>query len=412
VPFSEIPKRSVRKTTPDNSSAAGGDNAPQTTAPSAKGRAIGLGFSDPLVTPFVLCLVAGVVLVGFERVKGFENIALFGPVLATGAYPVWGWLSGIQSRPSLRERLADNSYYLGFIFTQVSLLVGFGGPALTGAAITSNDVLRFFGIAIGSSMIGLIARTLIVQTGHTVSESEDIIHDEVEGLAQEVSLLASGVSKTTAKVLRDLNDLSGKFEESRKVVAREIVEWTSSITEALRGYDAAVKEQVRITGASNQQVGEATRELKANVGKETEALGESIRSAASAIHLLRQNIDTKLVEAGDQIVANTRSIVEATDAVRSIQGNATTAVTQVTQNIRDTAKLLGQGTEAMRALDLLGSKIGALDHKIDGAVGAGEAIVSDASANAKLLKADLEDSTATLIAALKEFREELEGVRA
>ena len=57
-------------------------------------------------------------------------VGVLGPIFATMFYPIWGYQQGLHRKANLRERFSDNCYYLGFIFTQLALVVGFLPVAL------------------------------------------------------------------------------------------------------------------------------------------------------------------------------------------------------------------------------------------------------------------------------------------
>jgi hypothetical protein len=344
-------------------------------------------------------------------VDGFKAIALLGPILATAAYPIWGWRAGIHARPSLRERWADNSYYLGFIVTQVSLLVGFGIPAITERPITSSDVLGFFGVAVGASMIGLVARTLIVQTGHTVSETADVVHDEVENMSRELGQLATGVSEATRRILSDLDAVSAAMQGSRESITGEVSSWTGALQTSLKSYGSLLDEQIEVSSKSITQVADATRAIVNTSDAQSRVLKDTVAGAGIAIDRLRTELESKATQAAEQILTSAKAITEATDSVRSTQGAATTAISQITENIKVTAKALGQGTEALKALQALGGRIGSLEVAIDNATTAGEAMMGDATARSRQFRDDLQTSTDTLAEALKDFRRELEEIR-
>jgi len=409
----EPPKRKTRKIVTQAAESAPAESATAEPIDGAGSDARSwLKFSDPLVAPFAICMISGIGLEFLERVPGLQTVGLFGPILATLAYPVWGFLSGVYKRSSLRERLADNSYYLGFIFTQVSLLVGFGVPALTREQITSNDVLQFFGVAIGASMIGLIARTILVQTGHTVTENADIVQDEVEILSQEVEQLARGVSSSTRRILDDLNDISAALAKSRQQMSENVAGWTGTITNSFSEYGKLVDSQSAAMGRSVQTIDTATLRLDGGLSASGNALITSIRQAAAAVDQLQGRLDQRLTEAGEMMLANTRSLVEAADTVRNAGGSANAALAQTVEGIRETSRLVSQGASAMRALDTLQGRLGSIDAMVTETADASKATVQGARLHTQTLKDELAEVTDALQQVLKGFRDELEQVRA
>lgn len=389
--------------------------------------------SDVLTRPFILCLVVGSILALFGHVRGLEMIGLLGPIGTTAAYPLWGWMHGVNRRASLRDRFADNAYYLGFIFTQISLLVGFGVPALLGQALTSADVLRYFGIAIGASMVGLVARTLLVQTGHTVSENADIVEDEVEQLAREVAHLASGVAARTRQMLMELDAVANDIRNTRDTLKSGIESTVTDATSAFKVQSANLRSQL---AASVSATTEVTSGLELSLGHLSATLRNIDAGLTRDVGVLGHN----LLNATAAIEAVSSSFGRGTDAITALQDSLSEKITSAADTTRMATAALSRGVEALERFAAMGPALKAVEGRLGGLSGhvdelvdsfrearertdaAGQTAIASVRASgeqvearSKTLVAGLSDSldasVKALEAVLESFRAELERVR-
>ena len=389
--------------------------------------------SDILTRPFILCLVVGAILALFGHVRGLEMVGLIGPIATTAAYPLWGWIRGVNQRASLRERFADNAYYLGFIFTQISLLVGFGVPALLGQALTSADVLRYFGIAIGASMVGLVARTLLVQTGHSISENADIVEDEVEQLAREVENLARGVAGRARKMLTELDAVASEIQDTRKSLKSNLESTVTDATTAFEAHSALLRSQLAASAGLTTEVttglelalrhlAVTLRNADASLTKDVGVLGEHLVSATGAIEMVGS------------------SFGRGADAISALQNVFSEKIATTGDTTRLATAALSRGVEALERFAGMGPELKAVEvrlaglgRRVDDLVdgfqdarmatdAAGQAAVASVQASSDQVEArskalvtglsdSLEASVKALEAVLESFRAELERVR-
>lgn len=357
---------------------------------------------DPLTLWFVGAVAGGTVLhllsaapIPFLRIIGWAA-----PLAVSIAYPVLGLTRGWHKSPASREKFADNSYYLGFIFTQVALVVGFVPMTLFNAELGSQDVLRAFSVALGASLVGLVVRTLLVQTGHSVTENADIVENEVEALA-------IAVSKQTRSIVDEFSRLGGRLTKTYSELNTELEVCVGRLAATFKTYEDTVGRDVETVSAATGAVVEASRQAHSNV--HDGALNLATQTARSA----------ELLEA-----ARDKLRADLEDAIRTLQ--------QTNSALMSSANALGQTPDLGRAVDGLLERVDVAESAVsrfEGAALSSERSVQDAaqrhvtqlndlaanereefSQRASAFQTEVDQAAKSLEDTLKRFRDELSRI--
>lgn len=256
-----------------------------------------------LTLAFVVCIVFGTTLcfIGAWDVPYARQIGFAGPLLATLAYPLWGAAIGAAKRPSLRERLADNSYYLGFIFTQIALLVGFLPAAFGTAELSADQIIRFFGVALGASLIGLVARTILIQMSYTVDEAADVISGEVSALARQVS-------ERSSEVLDHFDGLIERLAASQSRLTSELQVGMTALTNTVAAYDVALKSDAAELHNGVSAASTAAERTSTQLGQHQARLADSIAAITQVIEQLKISLESQVHDATQSIHATTAAV--------------------------------------------------------------------------------------------------------
>ena len=212
-------------------------------------------------------------------------------VSAGGAMLFYGMIA--FSIPSVRlrlDRLGDNFYYLGFIYTLASLSASL--LELRGHA-DIQALLGNFGLALATTIIGIAGRVLFAQLRSDLDDVE-------EELRRDLAHTSADLKASLGMSLRD-------FETFRTGVLQATKETThANITQVVGRLDAAVQAFIdagrKSSGAS-------------------EALSIDIRSLTEAINTLRSSVDVTARSPEERAL---RTLNELVDELRSIAGSLDT----------------------------------------------------------------------------------------
>lgn len=205
---------------------------------------------------FVVAFTSGLLLIlflkfFFEGVAAF--LALFFAVSIIVAYALVAFsYRGIRLP---EDRIGDNCYYLGFLFTLVSLssaLYSFSHKGLD-----AQDLVADFGVALGSTIAGIFVRVVIQQMR---IDSEQIGQDvrmsmtelaletsaDLQNVKEEVATLSEGFKLTLKKSADELQEVSnksitrlktlvGRLDEAASSSAISVSEFKTSIDASLAG---------------------------------------------------------------------------------------------------------------------------------------------------------------------------------
>ena len=127
-------------------------------------------------------LFALVALIGFGGIIFFKSYGVLSSDIIAGlavmtmvAYGVLSFqMPAVQLRP---DRLGDNFYYLGFIFTLASLSASL--LQLRTASHNIDDLLGNFGIALVTTVVGVAGRVLFVQMRGEINDVEDRVRRDL-----------------------------------------------------------------------------------------------------------------------------------------------------------------------------------------------------------------------------------------
>lgn len=213
-------------------------------------------------------------------------------VLSVGAMVLYGviaWrLPSVRIRP---DRLGDNFYYLGFIFTLASLSATLlqieSGPRI-------EDLLGNFGIALTTTVVGVAGRVLFVQMRGELDDIEAQVR-------RELAAASAALRDQLVVSLREFETFqTGVFQAASEAIKKVTVETEANIREAsaaavarIEGASADTQRQAELMTHMLTRVNQALRELPviAKLELPSERLEKQIARLAQEFEALVKQMD-------------------------------------------------------------------------------------------------------------------------
>jgi len=238
------------------------------------------------------------------------------------------------------DQAGDNCYYLGLIFTLISLAyaIFFFDPATT-----ATTVVQGFGIALATTIMGLVLRVFFSQMRVDLVQTEDTARIELADAAgrlkaelQSITISMSDYGRETRQALEELRgqviealgavqgDTAKSMSETSAAAIEAIRSVTTSATEALSAMSTAattaVNEQAveatararRMTTATDKVISRIEKHADAMSGieKSTTAIGASLATLEGAADRTQQNLGELSRQAGE-LAETQSSLVQA-----------------------------------------------------------------------------------------------------
>ncbi len=249
------------------------------------------------------------------------------------AYAVMSWTSPrFKLHP---DRLGDNCYYMGFLFTLASLsgaLLVLQDSTAEARGSLLESLLGSFGVALFSTIAGIAARVFFMQIHREVEDVEESIRRELQD---------------AARLLKDQlgNAVSG-METFRLRTQQVMDEQFNSVSEEFGAASRKLSEQIAETGTAHAAAGQA-------LVRNSEAAVSTLASAVEAMNVQMQGVaqahertTERLVGSAETLLGEVGRLVERVDAIEVPSDLLTRQVEDARQRI---AGLVGALTDVAKA---------------------------------------------------------------
>ena len=159
---------------------------------------------------FLILVVLGAVSIIFLKISTYNIPLPYIYIIPIGCIIFYGiWCSYSQYFKLRPDKAGDNIYYLGFLYTLVSLAVSL--YQTTNSTENQETIISNFGIALATTICGVVGRVLFTQRKYTPFEVEQ----------ETVSLL----TKAAYRLKGELNATLSDFSLFRTALRQSIKEW-------------------------------------------------------------------------------------------------------------------------------------------------------------------------------------------
>jgi hypothetical protein len=248
-----------------------------------------------LFAVFALVGFLGIIFLKTRTSIPSEIVALLS-IAAMLLYGVVAWrLPTVQLRP---DRLGDNFYYLGFIFTLASLSATL---LQIESGLRIEDLLGNFGIALTTTVMGVAGRVLFVQMRGELDDIEARVRRD----------LASASADLRAQLVLSLREFetfqTGVFQASSEAIKKVTIETEASVQKVA----AATATRIEETAMDSQKQAELMTQILIRVNQ---ALMEL--PAVNKLELPSERLEKQIASLAQQFESLVKQM-EAFSAVRN-----------------------------------------------------------------------------------------------
>lgn len=339
------------------------DSAPATRAVSYRDRKNAV--PDHVI--FFTFVVIGSLVIILAKEHGFSGSIYTGvPVVLMLVYAAIAWGS---KRFRLREdRVGDNLYYLGFLYTLVSLahaLVQFNMGASDVELIISN-----FGIALATTIVGLMLRVLFNQMREDpveyerearseLNEASRKLRTELDSVFVELSSFRRALTQSLGEGIKEIADNANATLDSSAGKYRELTQ------QALEGINAAfatfTDQSKKLNKVASGTVGaiqsllnriekiDASPDMISTLLKPLVDRSSILIESARDQSELQQKYTAAVTAASDAAVASVRDLAEGLRGVDQALGNGSVHLLEAFRNTDENLRALLQASKDLNA---------------------------------------------------------------
>jgi biopolymer transport protein ExbB/TolQ len=297
---------------------------------------------------FMICFFAGSIGVIVLRELNFGTVvAVAYAGLVMLAYVLFGATKKYLLRPDL---LGDNTYYLGFLFTLVSL--AYTLYRYTSSQNEVDQIIQNFGVALSTTLLGLVGRVYFNQTQEdpatyekavrmSLAEEASNLIGETAKIRTDVSVLRTSIQQTIEEgVKSSLEKLSESMKEITDSYRSEINKSSEKINESLESNLEGFTKSVAATNQAIENSGLLFSQAIRGFNQTSDELILEIKKLVSNV----QKIDSIDDAIGNKILGPLNQFQSTVESVKISVDESKSAFIELTTNARqatDSLKLIG-----------------------------------------------------------------------
>ncbi|MFM7349849.1 MAG: hypothetical protein ACKO01_10240 [Erythrobacter sp.] len=362
---------------------------------------------------FIAFAVVG--FAGIVSAKWLEVETVWVAVGAIAAMFAYAIIVGRAGTGRLRaDQAGDNCYYLGLIYTLASLSYAIG---TFDPSNTASTIVQGFGIALATTIFGLILRVFFSQGRPDLENVEEQTRLELTEAASRLKAELNGV-------VRSMNDFSRQIQQSIREVheasTTAVEEFTGSSVEGLKSVVDAANEAIR--GQANDFASRSKRysasfdtllEKLDQHGQSVENLSKSHDAIRSSAELTKQTADNvnlsvqALKASGEAAQTSASEAAAASQSVRTMTEQLAASVAALEQSLKNVRDETDRQIEQLKTGP---AEVGAQAMEtLKNAASALEGHLSDVSKLNATIQSDLTAQNAAALEAAKQHNAALES---
>jgi hypothetical protein len=239
------------------------------------------------------------------------------------------------------EQMGDSFYYLGFLYTLTALAV-----SLFNIQGDIDELLKNFGIAITTTLIGLIGRIILSQFRESLDEMKEKAEAQISDsarklntqLIQSIDILKDqsiNISKNTDKALQDSSSSLRKYMEENSKILQESTEKSKIVIEEFNDKASEITKKISKINIPIDKFEkfEAAADGIVNTLNDLE-VGLKKSSAESEIHKVTENFKSLNLSISSQSKLLNEEFANSRDTLESLSKNLVNVAKFIAENIK------------------------------------------------------------------------------
>jgi len=258
------------------------------------------------------------------------------------------------------EQKADSVYYMGFIFTLVAMTASLVALANSGEELEFRPVVTNFGLALSTTILGLIIRIIWLQlSAQSLDDAESILKERIirrtqelqeqtERIVASMTALSSQMASVAEPLQTNFEHLAKSFDISKKINENleELNTSAEIISETFQSFANRLETMNPSVERLNSNVNNAVQ-IPLTVNEDLQKIGTSSQNLKSDFESLSSsavNIEPKIEDLNNKIAL---SIEYVNSAVSSLEASVA-ATTNILENNKDSmAETLNQSQQML-----------------------------------------------------------------
>jgi chromosome segregation ATPase len=263
---------------------------------------------------------------------------------------VYAWIVGRSGVGKLRaDQAGDNCYYLGLIYTLTSLAFAI---FTFDPEETANVIVNGFGVALATTIVGLILRVFFNQSRVDVHDIEEDARQELVEAASRLKTQLNQISMGFSDFALGLQQSMDELREAATVSVKEssqqaidtVKQLASAADEGLKNQTSDFKSQVaQLTKAT-----EASRQALERHAESLAALAEHQQGTANSLETM-QDVAAATAVASQKLRDQQQAMTELQSAMNSLAEALTNNVTKLNSATEGSISRLAELTNQLKA---------------------------------------------------------------
>ena len=296
-------------------------------------------------------------LVTSSQGVGFYLSALVIPLITMSLYIYLGW--NRKDRSLSDEKFADSCYYLGFLFTIISIVVSLIDMGVKREQLQFDDITLRFGVAMASTALGLAVRVYLVNFKVELNDAVVAAEDEIIRSAGQFADRLQSASEAYKRFELSINTSTNNVVEH---VGQRIEKMSEDHARRLEeNYQFSVERLNQFSLQAFKKLEEASEKLASATNSAADATRTVMRAFESELKTyaenLRERIDSSTLPSdffAKQLEPSVNGLITKSNEFAKVIASSSEEIRQAAGNISDGLSAMNRrATSAAKALETL-----------------------------------------------------------